>query len=251
MKLTWHIDSEDVARLKKLQSEEGHRTFVRNRIRHNIENRRRDVPPRGEIWQKLIGCLLTTQQRSGPDGAVQRFLSLDPFPLGLDRCLASRDRYSLVFEALTDFGGLRRTKTNATFAEHNLAFLEDGGWDHLSAQLDLLIGETDRGVERSVARHVAGWIKGFGPKQARNFLQWLRLTRYEIPLDSRIVRWLNQNGFPIHLTAQPLSDAAYFEFVLDGVQELCSAADLFPCEFDALVFASFDEGDWDDRVHLW
>ena len=29
-------------------------------------------------------------------------------------------------------------------------------------------------------------LAGFGPKQARNLLQGLGLTRYEIPIDSRI-----------------------------------------------------------------
>jgi hypothetical protein len=32
--------------------------------------------------------------------------------------------------------------------------------------------------------------KGVGPTQARNLLQSLGLTWYEIPLDSRVVRWL-------------------------------------------------------------
>lgn len=251
MELIWRIEPKDVARVRSLRSEQGQRVFVVSRIRHNVTDRRQEVPSQQEVWAKHLGCLLTTQQRSGPGGAVQRFLSLDPFPLSLDQCLASEDCCSLILDTLTEFGGLRRTKTIARFAADNLEYLESRGWNILSAQLNSLLGEPDRGVERQVARHVAASLNGFGPKQARNLLQWLRLTRFEIPLDSRVLRWLNRNEFPIHLTGQALSDPAYFEFVLDGVQELCSEAGILPCEFDALVFASFDEAEWDEGIHLW
>jgi len=36
-------------------------------------------------------------------------------------------------------------------------------------------------------------LKGIGPKQSRNLRQALGLLRYEIPIDSRIVKWLNLN----------------------------------------------------------
>lgn len=95
-------------------------------------------------------------------------------------------------------------------------------------------------LEREVASFVSANFAGFGPKQSRNMLQWLGLTQHEIPLDSRVLKWLNKSGFPIRLSAQGLADEAYYCFVLDGIQELCGHAKVLPCIFDAAVFASFE-----------
>jgi len=71
----------------------------------------------------------------------------------------------------------------------------------------------------------------------------LGLTRYEIPLDSKVVRWLNAEGFPSTLSAQALADPNYYEFVMDAVRVLCSQAGVLPCVCDAAVF-SLKERDW-------
>jgi hypothetical protein len=72
-------------------------------------------------------------------------------------------------------------------------------------------------------------------------LQWLGLTQYEIPLDNRVLKWLNTSGFPVRLSAQGLADQAYYCFVLDGVSNLCGQAGVLPCIFDAAVFANFEK----------
>jgi thermostable 8-oxoguanine DNA glycosylase len=83
-------------------------------------------------------------------------------------------------------------------------------------------------------------LKGFGPKQARNLLQLLGLTKYEIPIDSRITEWLNDFGFPVRLSAVSLADRNYYVFVSEGFRKLCAASDLYPCMLDAAIFSSFD-----------
>ena len=84
-------------------------------------------------------------------------------------------------------------------------------------------------------------LKGFGPKQSRNLWQDLGLTRYEIPLDSRVTDWVNVNEIlPFKLTAGALADRAYYEFVMDAFQTLCRAAGVLPCVLDAAVFSVKD-----------
>lgn len=81
---------------------------------------------------------------------------------------------------------------------------------------------------------------GFGPKQSRNLLQGLGLTKYEIPIDSRITKWFNEFGFPVKLSASALSDLNYYKFVSKGLRELCDACNIYPCLLDAAIFSSFD-----------
>jgi hypothetical protein len=81
-------------------------------------------------------------------------------------------------------------------------------------------------------------------------MQSLGLTKYEIPIDSRITKWLNDFGFPVTLSANVLSDQNYYNFVLDGFQKLCSAAEIYPCVMDAAIFASNDP-DWPEELLIW
>lgn len=104
--------------------------------------------------------------------------------------------------------------------------------------------QSSRADECEAAEFVDDHLKGFGPKQSRNLLQWLGLTKYEIPLDSRITKWLNEFGFPVRLSAGALSDRNYYNFVSDGVQALCAQSDIYPCVLDAAIFTSYDQVEW-------
>jgi thermostable 8-oxoguanine DNA glycosylase len=101
-----------------------------------------------------------------------------------------------------------------------------------------------QGVEKEVTEYVEDRFEGFGPKQSRNFLQALGLTRYEISIDSRVTDWLNDFAFPVHLSAAALADRNYYDFVSEGVQELCKASGVFPRILDAAIFALKDGDAW-------
>jgi hypothetical protein len=134
---------------------------------------------------------------------------------------------------------------NKTIAEHlaeNFRKLESGEWKNVLEKCNRLTRLVSRGAEIEVAKYIQDTYLGFGPKQARNLLQALALTRYEIPIDSRVINWLNDFGFPVRLSASALADINYYEFVSDGIQELCARSGVLPCVFDAAIFA-LKEGD--------
>ncbi len=105
---------------------------------------------------------------------------------------------------------------------------------------DLSTPKTHYAVQLALYTDIDDKFSGFGPKQSRNFLQWLGLTRYEIPIGSRVVKWLKDFGFPGALSADALSDKDYYHFVSDGIQELCRASDIYPCLLDAAIFIRLD-----------
>ena len=94
-------------------------------------------------------------------------------------------------------------------------------------------------------------LRGFGPKQSRNLLQWIGLSRHEVPLDSRITKWLNEIGFPVRLTAKSLGDRHYYNFVSTGFQTLSEACGIAPCVLDAAIFASYNGDGWTDENVVW
>jgi len=162
-----------------------------------------------------------------------------------------------VGNTITDFGGLRRANRIGKEVDHNLKWLEDGGWHEIEKQIDKLKEcrsrlpqQSDITIERKATRIISDNMKGFGPKQSRNLWQSLGLTRLKIPIDSRITKWLNRNNFPIRLSANALQDSNYYFFVMDGIQTLCVESGALPCVLDAAIFASFDQ-EWSEEELIW
>ena len=204
------------------------------------------------FWHALVGALMTTQQKSGPDGAVARFLRARPFPLSYATCCSQSNAEAFVTSTLTSFGGIRRTNRIGRELAADLHGLENGLWEDLLTRINSLMPQATQESELAVADYLDERLLGLGPKQSRNLLQGLGATRYEIPIDSRLTKWLNDFGFPVQLSSVALADRHYYRFVSHGIQQLCAAADVFPCVFDAAVFASFDRGRWQsDNTDPW
>jgi hypothetical protein len=144
----------------------------------------------------------------------------------------------LITEGLAANDLKRFGKTIPSQLAENFQRLENGGWQEALAQYNRLIQPTTWETEEEVADYIDNHFVGFGPKQARYVPQALGLTRYEIPIDSRVTNWLNDIlHFPVRLSSIALADVEYYKFVQSGIRELCEACDLFPCIFDAAVFS--------------
>ena len=204
MRLLWEFDPQDIARVRAFYEEHCDNPFVQSRISTNL---RTDKPPisKGEFWDRMAGCLLTTQQRSGPESPVTKFLLTKPSPLNYSTCAKQDDLAEFTRAVLTNFGGLRRSNIIGKELAANMSFLRDGGWEPTLRHLDDLRTNSSPEAEKRAAAFIDDNFKGLGPKQSRNLLQGLGLSRFEIPIDSRITKWLNAIGFPVKLTANALA----------------------------------------------
>jgi hypothetical protein len=248
MKLYWQIDDKDVVRVKELVASQAGNALIRARHERNLAKAKPAVT-KERFWRAMVSMRLTTRQKSGPESHVARFIRLKPFPVTYAVVHQARDASVLIAKVLRKAGGIRFADKIASELAQNLESLEDGLWTDTLAQCNRLAQLVPRDVEIEVARHIQEHFLGFGPKQSRNLLQSLGLTRYEIPIDSRLTDWLNEFGFPVRLTATALGDDNYYRFISDGIQALCERSGVLPCIFDAAVFASRDSAAWtDDNV---
>lgn len=249
MKLLWEINDYDVEKIQDFYRLHENNNFVRRRRKRNVD---KELPEfTHEIfWGSMVSCLLTTQQRSGPQSAVTRFISSKPFPLNYVTCRQKINLKSFAETTITQFGGIRRGATLAEEIAENYSWLNNEGWDFIDSIVSNLteIGTVEK--EISTSEKIAERLKGFGPKQSRNLLQALGLTKYEIPIDSRISKWMNDFGFPLQLSATALSDRNYYNFVSEGFRRMCAASGIYPCLLDAAIFSSFDE-EWPEEKLVW
>ncbi|TFG75189.1 MAG: hypothetical protein E4H21_09380 [Thermodesulfobacteriales bacterium] len=243
MEIDWKITSSDKRHVKDFLNAHDNNPFVLRRIQRNIKNQSPSIS-KERLWHVLVLCLLTTQQRSGPDSNVFKFLRTKPFPLSYETCRSKHNVEKFSYQTLSTFKAARWPNKVASQIATNLTLLEKGLWAETLANLKTLQKGTTRDLEKSVATFIDKNFKGFGPKQSRNFLQELGLSRYEIPIDSRITKWLKDFKFPVALSAAALGDKDYYNFVSDAIQKLCKDCDIYPCVLDAAIFASFDGDRW-------
>ncbi|HEY4579692.1 MAG TPA: hypothetical protein VIG89_01535, partial [Candidatus Acidoferrales bacterium] len=83
VQFSWTIADHDVKVVQRLLEAQGDTEFVRKRRTRNVA-----MPPpdfsRSEFWLVLMGCLLTTQQRSTKGSPVNLFVESEIFPLSLE-----------------------------------------------------------------------------------------------------------------------------------------------------------------------
>ena len=244
MELSWKIERREAEEIARFVRQQESNAFVQLRVRRNVEGDRPSLT-KTRVWHALATCLLTTQQRPGPDSRVHSFISRQPFPIRYSLVRAKHDVTSFVASEIRG-AGLRRADTIGRELAENIRWFEGASWRELHRRLEATPGSGDYLAERQAARWIAAHFRGLGPKQSRNFLQCLGLSRYEVPIDSRITRWLNNTGFPVTLSAAALSDPNYYEFVSDGLREIAAAANVLPCVLDAAVFSATDGDSWND-----
>lgn len=247
MKIIWQIEDEDIQKMKFFFNSRKEMPFVLKRIEKNVKQIRPQFS-KDIFWKTMVSCLLTTQQRSGPNSPITNFTHIKPFPLNYDLCKKADSLNVFAELILTSFGGIRRAKAIGGELQTNLAWLEKGGWNVVDQMIEHLVKNQSIQTERNAAQIIMDNLKGFGPKQSRNLLQMLGFTKFEIPIDSRITKWLTQFGFPIKLSAGALGDVNYYNFVQDGFQKLCKACDIYPCVMDAAIFSSFDSEWPEDKL---
>ncbi len=244
MKISWNISEQDIQRIKKTLNDNKNPFFNKRRER-NVE-KKNIVINKDIIIKTMIICLLTSQQRSGPNSVVGQFLRIEPFPITFKTISQTENIENFIKSILKKNGLTRYINRISKFFATNMNKIQNDNWIIIQ-ELEKLKNNDSKKEERKLADKIDELFDGFGPKQSRNFLQSLGLTKYEIPIDSRITKWLNDFGFPVTLTSSPLGDKGYYHFVLDGIQELCIKSDTFPCLLDAAIFSSFDNGKWTEE----
>jgi hypothetical protein len=69
MELEWKISTKDAARVRNLVKQQKGSPLVQYRMRVNLAKEKAPVS-RDTFWRALVGALLTSQQRSGPESSV-------------------------------------------------------------------------------------------------------------------------------------------------------------------------------------
>lgn len=238
MKAEWIINQDVLNNISKVIQNNIHKTIVQERIKKNIEKQDIDLSY-ANIWKTLVGCEITTQQKSGLGSHVDVFLKSNNQVLDYEKC--KHLKASTISKELRE-GHLGKNKRIGSYLARIINLLEDGEWNTLCYNLETLKREHTQQDEIIVVEYLrSGRYPGLGLKQSRNFIQWLGLSEYEIPIDSRELKVLKECKCNFVPGASALQDEVTYLFLERGIQKACELLDIKPCILDACFFASFEE----------
>jgi hypothetical protein len=236
MNIEWSLSKDDVDRVHSVISENS--AAAQERL-DRIEWRSGRNVTRAQFWEAMVRVRLTTQVRDTPEGNLAQMPTRGGFPFRISEIENDSSPQTLKGILVHHGVGRHRERTSNDLAVNFARLNEPGRWNAILTLCNSLREQQCWRKERAVADEIQATFQGFGPKQSRNLLQRLALTRFEIPIDSRVTSWLNgELNFPFVVSPIGLQDRAVYHLILDGLRQLCEKANVFPCVLDAAVFAA-------------
>lgn len=245
MKSIIEIEDNDIKAVKEIMKAEGANSFVQNRI-EIINNPKTNLE---DFWHAILIGLLSSQQKSGPDSPISKLLSKNPFELSLIILSKEVKISPYALKILKANKGIRFAEKISDFIEFNFVVFSNNK-NEIEAGIHSIISakaESRFIEERAFCLKLQELFKGIGPKQSRNVIQAVGLSKYEIPIDSRFIKWIKNNmNYELPLNTVLLSNEDYYTFTLDIIKRICLKAYTTPAILDANVFSSFDDGKWEE-----
>ena len=201
---------------------------------HNKNVLRKDVViSKEEFWRCFVIAMLTTQTKSGEGSALEGFLKTKPNILSYNYCIA--------LEGVEDIE--REIPKNATRfwnkaclnISEAIGKFKNGLWNDVKILLSAIETDTTLEKERDIVDFIRKNFKGIGRKQSRNIIQMMGLSKYVLPIDSRVVKKIEELS-SITLNKK-LLEKNYVQ-IENRVNEICKRIDIHPCIFDACTFSS-------------
>jgi thermostable 8-oxoguanine DNA glycosylase len=238
MELTWKLSDSDINRIrdfvKKYRNPDVEKVIDKN-IKH-IDR----VIDKDSLLRAMLICLMSSETNSYPESKIEQILNKKPFLLSCQYLFKVSNIEYAFQETFQTFGVTKYLKKVPRYFSTNFDFLVETNWDLESEINRSLEHELTKYDERTLADRVDRSFKGFGSKEARSFLLALGVTKYEIPIDYKLLKWLNNFDFPIKFSKIALQDILFYHFVSDGIQKLCEISEIYPCVLYASIVSSSD-----------
>ena len=236
MELIWKLSDSDINKV---------RDYVKNNKNQNVEriinrniNHIDRIIDKDSLLRTMLICLLSSETDSYPESKIEQMFKKKPYLLNYQYLFKVRNIEYLFQEVFQTFGITKYVNKVPKYFSTNFEFLEETDWD-LELEINRSItNELTKYDERKLADMVDKSFKGFGSKEARSFLLALGVTKYEIPIDYKLIKWLENFGFPIKFSKTALQDILFYHFVSDGIQKLCEISEIYPCVLYTSILSS-------------
>jgi thermostable 8-oxoguanine DNA glycosylase len=226
MELIWKLSDSDITKVRDYVKKNNNQNVERI-INRNINHIDRRID-KDSILRTMLICLLSSETDPYPESKVEQMFRKKPYLLNYQFLFKVHNIENSFQEVFLTFGITKYAKKVPRYFSTNFESLEENDWG-LESELNRSIDhELSKSDERKLADIVDRSFKGFGSKEARSFLLALGVTKYEIPIDYKLIKWLENFGFPLKFSKTALQDILFYHFVSDGIQRLCEISEIYP-----------------------
>lgn len=237
MEIDWRISDVDIKKVNDFVTLQLNVPLVANRVARNV-NLNNLLINRDTILQSLYYSLILPYQKHSVNSQITAFLKNIHSSLQYKTIINSSDIRGFIFETSKKHGITLDLNKEPEYFADNFRLLELTNWMLLELVTKKMCQKGGATAEREIADFIDTRFKGFGAIESRVFLQYLGLTKYEIPIDTVVSDWLNDFGFPVKLSVTALQDRNYYHFISDGIQLLCKKANVYPCVLEAAIHSN-------------
>jgi len=227
MELIWKFSDSDINKVRDYVNKNKYQKVERI-IDRNINHIDRLID-KDSILRTMLICLLSSETDHYPESKIEQIFKKKPYLLNYQYLFKVRNIEILFQDVFKTFGITKSANKVPRYFSTNFEFLEETDWDLELEICKSIEHELTKFDERKLADMVDKSFKGFGSKEARSFLLALGVTKYEIPIDHKLIKWLENFSFPIKFSKTALQDILFYHFVSDGIQKLCEISEVFPC----------------------
>ena len=235
MEIDWNISDDDVKKVVDFVNQQSNE-LIENRIARNI-NFQGLLINRDTILYSLLYSLLLSNQKPESYSHIVSVFPGSRFSLQYLSIIKVSDKKEYVSELIKKYNITLAIEETPEYFAYNFDLLEATNWELLDRLIKKLCIKESKKAEREIADHIDSIFTGFGPYEARVFLQALGLTKFEMPIDSFVTDWLINFNFSVELSPTALQDRNYYHLVSDGIQLLCQKAKVYPCVLEAAIHA--------------
>jgi hypothetical protein len=235
MELIWKLSESDINKIRDFVKKHKNPNVERI-INRNINHVERLID-KDSIIRSMLTCLMSSETDAYPESKIETLFNKKPYLLSYQFLLKASNIENVFKEIFQASGDTKYLKKVPAYFSANFNLLAGSNWDLESELNRYLKLESTKYDERKLADLVDRTFKGFGSKEARSFLLALGVTKYEIPIDYKLIKWLNNFDFPIKFSNIALQDILFYHFVSDGIQKLCEISGIYPCVLYASIIS--------------
>lgn len=235
MELLWKLSDSDIIKIRDYVKNNSN-PDVEKIIKRNINHIDAAVD-KDSIINAMLICLLSSETDSYPENIIRNLFHKKPHLLTYRHLSGVVSIEHMLLEFFQAAGITKfMNKVPKHFAS-NFDLLVKTNWELESEIKRSFKTDLTKSEERNFADRVDKSFKGFGSKEARSFLLALGVTKYEIPIDNKLIKWLKNLDFPVRFSKIALQDIYFYHFISDGIQKLCEISEIYPCVLYASILS--------------
>lgn len=217
------ITSQSIEYFKNLHKKHQNRPLVLERIENSSLDKNRQDIDINLLWLAFVETINATPVND-TGYKIKKWDSI--------KGISHDELRELAYTEFMDSNIETYSKNNARYAVSNRNFIKKQGEEKILKTINSCEVGNSTSEEKTCV--FLQKLKGIGPKQSRNILQYLGRSHHQVPIDSSVLKQLENSG--IDITGAKLDKERDYQEVQNAIWQISKELKVLPYVLDAIGF---------------